>query len=126
MTVAIDPDLVVEYVLPRDRGSKQPTKFHLKPLSGPDARIAIAGAVGTADDKADAYYDALRISLVGWSNMQRKDADVPFETVNELVRGKRRMVPTEATMKCIGPEDIMLLANAASDYAHLTSDEVKN
>lgn len=125
MAIAIDPERAHRYTLPADRSKECATVFFIKPLTGPDARVAMR--VEGSEDMAALIYDIVLMTLVGWEGFLLGDGtEVPFELEERLVQGKRRKVPNEASMRRLDALTISELAQAAMDFSRLTAGEAKN
>ena len=125
MPIAIDPERAHRFILPDERGNACPTVFLLRPLSGPDAKLAMRITPNT--DNAELIYDIATICLAGWESFCTSDgAAVAFETEERVVLGKKRVVPKDSTMRRLDATTIGELALAATDMSRLTIVEAKN
>lgn len=125
MPIAIDPDRAHRYILPEERNQSCPTVFLLRPLCGPDARLAINLEAG--GNHSEAIYDIVSICLMGWENFATADGVlVPFESEERVVRGKKRTVAKDSSMQRLDAHVIGELFVAAITYSRLTKTEAKN
>lgn len=127
MPIALDPMATFSYILKEERAKPGlQTKFFLRPLTGADAKLVMRAA-NAEESTSDALFDAVTICLAGWECFcDAIGKEVPFETEERVVRGRKRVVVKASSMDRLNANTITELATAISNFNGLTPDDVKN